>query len=85
MGISMPSYDKFQDTIPHLMLQHNDSHIHWASPIHGLPLELSFQNTTMASQQQILDRINPPPMTVYPHNKSHFLTNLTAHDKAQNE
>jgi len=83
--VFMQCHDKHQDTIPHSMLQHDNGHIHWASLICSLPLEPSFQHTTMVSQQLTLDVTNSPQTTVHSHNRSHLPTNLTACNKAQND
>jgi len=56
---SMPPNNKCQDMIPSLMPKHDNGHICQAFPICSLPLESSFNNITMASQQQISDGITP--------------------------
>jgi len=73
----MPCHNKHQDMTPHLMPQNDNGHIHWASPIHGLPQESLINNITMASQH-ILDGITQPQQQ-----RSH--KQLKYKDKQQNQ
>jgi len=53
---SMQGLAAGQATTPHSTLTHDNGHIHWASPIHGLPLELPHLNNKLDYQHPFPQR-----------------------------
>jgi len=79
-----PAHDKRQDMLPHSTPPHDDSHIHRASPIRGLPPEPLANTITVTAKQQRLKGVNSSQTTARP-NTSDLPTNPTARAIARND